>query len=103
MNFYYDLSLHTDSGSVFSRGSDPGQHHLGPTLFGVMEHSMESGHGKKKYFCIFEFKSLHTIQIVCRENFKYEVTPTDGSARDIPVYNPPQKSKCGPNYLNADR
>ena len=43
------------------------------------------------------------VQIVCRENYKYEVTPTDGSARDMPVYNPPQKTKCGPNYLNADR
>jgi len=47
-------------------------------------------------------KHSNAVKLVCKENFKYEVTPTDGTSREV-VYKPPIKSTCGANYIKADR
>ena len=47
---------------------------------------------------------------MCKENFKYEVSPTDGSAnnsmsvgREVPPSEEEPEPKCGVDYVKADR
>ena len=45
-----------------------------------------------------------SFQIICKDNFKYEVTPGDGmNSHDMLELEEPRKERCGENYINADR
>ena len=77
--------------------------------------AMKLGAGKKKVV----HQKLFFLQLICRENYKYEVTPNNGERngdsheqlqlevthRLLPL-NPvqePKKPRCGENYVKADR
>ena len=47
--------------------------------------------------CLFD---IYHFQIVCKDNFKYELNSPDGV---LPVERPEPKSLCGENYIVADR
>ena len=45
-----------------------------------------------------------SFQIICKDNFKYDVTPEDGmNSKDMLELEVPCKEHCGENYINADR
>ena len=47
---------------------------------------------------------LFNYQIICKDNFKYEVSSVDGmNSHDMLDLEEPRKEHCGDNYINADR
>ena len=52
----------------------------------------------------FQLQFIILFQIICKDNFKYEVTPDNGvNTRDLLQLEAPRKERCGENFINADR
>ena len=43
------------------------------------------------------------FQLICKDNFKYEVSTPDGNSHAMLELDEPRKPSCGENYIKADR